>query len=81
MFEKKTRLKAQYQKMKEQIEKLEIEEKSEKHKQSESREMFVNSIRNTSVKIDVFVITIIMTLKKLFDSLIFIDKKNFDIKD
>jgi hypothetical protein len=81
LFEKKTRLKAQYQRMKEQIEKLEIEEESEKHEQFKSREMFVDSIRDTSIKIDVLVTTIIMTSKKLFDSSIFINEKNSNIED
>ncbi len=67
--------------MKEQIEELEIEKKFEKHEQSKSREMFVDSVQNTSIKIDVLVTTIIITSKKLFDFAIFIDEKNSNIKD
>jgi hypothetical protein len=81
MFEEKTRLETQYQRMKKQIEKLEIEEEFEKHEQFESREMLVESIRNTSIKIDVSVMTIIMTSKKLLDSSIFINEKNSNIED
>lgn len=43
--------------------------------------MFVESIRDTLIKIDVLVMTIIMTSKKLFDSSIFIDEKNLNIED
>ncbi len=42
MFEEKTRLKAQYQRMKERIEELEIEEESKKHEQSQSRAHLLN---------------------------------------
>ncbi len=80
LFEKKTRLEAQYQKIKEQIDELETEEEFEKHEQSKSREVFVDSVRDTSVKIDVLVMTI-MTSKKLSDSSIFIDEKNSNIKN
>ncbi len=81
LFEKKTRLKTQYQRMKKQIEELEIEEESDEHEQLESLEMFVNAVRDTLIKIDVFVMTIIMTSKKLLDSSIFIDEKNSSIED
>jgi hypothetical protein len=67
--------------MKKQIEELEIEEESDEHEQLESLEMFVNAVRDTLIKIDVFVMTIIMTSKKLLDSSIFIDEKNSSIED
>ncbi len=60
--------------MKKQIKKLEMEEKSDEHEQLVSLEMLIDSIRDTSVKLDVFVMTIIMTSKKFFDSSIFIDE-------
>jgi hypothetical protein len=67
--------------MKEQIDELEIEEKSEKHEQFESLEVFVDSVQDTSIKINAFVITIIMTSKNLFDSSVFIDENNSSIED
>jgi predicted nuclease with TOPRIM domain len=78
MFEEKTRLEAQYQRMKERIEELEIEEESEKHEQFESRDVFIESIRNTSHSI---VISSSIIFKKLLDSSIFIDEKNSNIED
>ncbi len=58
-----------------------LEEKVEEDESEKSRDVFVESIRNTSVKIDAFVMTIIMTSKKLSDSSIFIDEKNSNIED
>jgi hypothetical protein len=58
-----------------------LEEKVEEDESEKSRDVFVESIRNTSVKIDVSVMTIIMTSKKLSDSSIFIDEKNSNIED
>jgi hypothetical protein len=58
-----------------------LEEEIEKNESKKPRDVFVESIRDTSIKIDVFVMTIIMTSKKLFDSSIFIDEKNSNIED
>ncbi len=74
MFEEKTRLKAQYQKMKEKIEKFEEIEKQE----HESLDVSVRSVRNTSNSI---VISDFIISKKLFDSSIFIDEKDSNIED
>ncbi len=58
-----------------------LEEEVEEDEFEKSRDVFVESVRDTSVKIDVFVMTIIMTSKKLSDSSIFIDEKNSNIED
>ncbi len=78
MINEKTRLKTQYQKMKENIEKF--EELDEK-KSNESRDVFVESIRNTSNVIDSIVILELITSKKLFDSSILTDEKDFNIEN
>ncbi len=81
MFEEKTRLKTQYQRMKERIEEFEIEEKLEKHEQSKSRDVFVESVRNISNVSDSIVVSDLIISKKLFDSSIFIDEKNSNIEN
>ncbi len=78
MLEEKTRLKAQYQRMKKKIEKF---EKFEKSKNRESLEVLVDSIRSTSNANDSIVISDLVTSKKLFDSSSFIDEKNSNIKN
>ncbi len=77
MLEEKTRLKAQYQRMKKNIEKFDEFEKSEDR---ESLEVLVDSIRNTSNASDSIVISDFVTSKILFDSSIFIDEKNSNIE-
>ncbi len=72
----KTRLKIDYQRMKKRL-----EEKIEEDEFEKSCDVSVKSVRDMSVKIDVSVMTIIMTSKKLFDSSIFIDEKNSNIED
>jgi hypothetical protein len=80
MIKEKVKLKIAYQNLKDRFEKLN-EKKFNKHEQFELLEMFVDSIRNTSIEIDVFVLIIIMTSSKLFHSLIFIDEKNLSIEN
>jgi hypothetical protein len=74
MFEEKTTLKTQYQKMKEKIEKFE-EFKKQEH---QSLDIFVRLVRNTS---NLIVISDFIISKKLLDSSIFIDEKNLNIED
>ncbi len=76
LVNEKTRLKADYQRMKKRLEEEVKEDEFEK-----SRDVFVESVRDTSIKIDASVMTIIMTSKKLSDSSIFIDEKNSNIED
>ncbi len=76
LVDEKTRLKIDYQRIKKRL-----EEKIEEDEFEKSRDVFVESVRDTSVKIDVSVMTIIMTSKKLSDSSIFIDEKNSNIED
>ncbi len=77
LVDEKARFEVEYQRMKEKIERFEKFEKQE----SESLEVLVKSVRDTSIKINVFVMIIIMTSKKLLDSSILIDEKNSNIAD
>jgi hypothetical protein len=78
LINKKTRLKIEYLEIKKQLENYEKKEKHENREQSESLDVFVESIRNTSNSI---VISNLIILKKLFDSSIFIDEKNSNIEN
>ncbi len=79
MFEEKTRLKAQYQRMKKRISELEIEK--EESEDRESFEVFVESVRNISNASDSIVVSNFIISKKLLDSSIFIDEKNSNIEN
>ncbi len=79
MFEEKTRLKAQYQRMKKRISELEIEK--EESEDRESFEVFVESVCNISNASDSIVVSDLIISKKLLDSSIFIDEKNSNIEN
>ncbi len=79
MINEKTRLKVEYLEMNKQLKNYEEEKEHKNREQFESFEVFVESVRDISIKIDILVITIIS--KKLFDSSIFIDKKNLNIEN
>ncbi len=77
LIKKKARLEAEYQRMKKRVSEFE-EEEFENHEQFESLEISIESVRNTSNSI---VISSLIISKKLFDSSIFIDEKNSNIKN
>jgi hypothetical protein len=79
LINEKTRLKVEYLEMNKQLKNYEEEKEHKNREQFESFEVFVESVRDISIKIDILVITIIS--KKLFDSSIFIDKKNLNIEN
>ncbi len=58
-----------------------FEEKIEEDESEESRDVFIESIRNISNVSALIVISNLITLKKLFDSFIFIDEKDSNIED
>ncbi len=76
----KTRYEVEYEHMKEKLDELENIDENEN---VESLDVFVESIRNASVRVDVFMTTIIniVTSKKLFDSLILTDDKDSNIEN
>ncbi len=76
LVDEKTRLKVDYQRMKKRL-----EEKVEKDEFEKSRDVFVESVRNTSNVNDSIVISNLITSKKLFDSSIFIDEKDLNIEN
>ncbi len=76
LVDEKTRLKIDYQRMKKKL-----EEKVEEDEFEESRDVFVESVRNTSNVSASIVISDFITSKKLLDSSIFIDEKDSNIED
>ncbi len=78
IINEKTRLEAEYLKMKKRLDDFEKEKKFEKQKQSESFDVLVKSERNTS---DSIVISILVISKKLLDSSVFIDEKDLNIEN
>jgi hypothetical protein len=77
----RTRYEVEYERLKKRIEELEQERNNDENENVESLDVFVESVRDASVRIDASVSTIINTSKKLFDSSIFIDDKNSNIED
>jgi regulator of replication initiation timing len=76
LVDEKTRLKVDYQRMKKRL-----EEEVEEDESEESRDVFVESVRNTSNVSASIVISDLITSKKLLDSSIFIDEKDSNIED
>jgi D-mannonate dehydratase len=74
----RARYEIEFKQMKERFEEFENLDEDEN---VESLDVFVESIRNASAKIDASVSTIIITSKKLFDLSILIDDKNSNIED
>jgi hypothetical protein len=81
IINERTRYEVEYKRLKKRVEELEQKRNNDKNENVESFNVFVELIRNASVKIDVSVSAIINTSKKLFDSSIFIDDKNSNIED
>jgi hypothetical protein len=81
IINERTRYEIKYEKLKKRIEEFEQKRNNDENENVKSFDVFVELIRNASVKIDAFVSTIINTSKKLFDSSIFIDDKNSNIED
>ncbi len=75
IINKKARYEIEYKILKKQVEEFECE-----RDENENIDEFVELIRNTLIKIDFFVITII-TFKKLFNSLIFTNDKKSNIEN
>jgi hypothetical protein len=81
IINERTRYEVEYEKLKKRVEELEDQrEIVDEHENAESLDVFVKSIRNASIRVDVFVMTTV-TSKKLSDSLILIDEKNSNIED
>jgi regulator of replication initiation timing len=76
LVDEKTRLKVDYQRMKERLEEEVEEDESKKF-----RDVFVESVRNISNVSDSIVVSDFIISKKLFDSSIFIDEKDSNIED
>jgi D-mannonate dehydratase len=74
----KARYEAEYERMKKRFERFENIDENEN---VESLDVFVELVRNASVKLDAFLSTIIVTSKKLSDSLILIDDKDSNIEN
>ncbi len=67
--------------MKKRIEELEQKRNNDENKNVESFDVFVESVRDASIRVDVFVSTIIAISKKLFDSFILTDDKDSNIEN
>jgi flagellar biosynthesis regulator FlbT len=82
IIDERARYKIEYKRLKKRIKELEDQrENVDEHENAESLDVFIEFVRNASIKIDVFVMTIVVTSKKLFDSLILTDDKNSNIED
>jgi hypothetical protein len=85
LIDEKTRLKVEYLEMKKQLEDYEEEEEHEDREQFESFDVFIESVRNilnSNLNIsESIMISSSVTSKKLSDSLILIDEKDFNIED
>jgi hypothetical protein len=81
IINEKARYEIEYERLKKRVEELEQKRNNDENENVESLDVFVESVRNASIKIDAFVSTIISTLKKLLDSFIFINDKNSNIED
>ncbi len=76
LVDEKTRLKVDYQRMKKRL-----EEEVEEDESEESRDVFVESVRNISNVSNSIVVSNFIISKKLLDSSIFIDEKNSNIEN
>ncbi len=78
IINEKVKYEIEYERLKKRIEEFENEN-------VKSFDVFVESIRNASIKINVFILVMttinIVTSKKLFNSSILIDDKNSNIED
>jgi D-mannonate dehydratase len=76
----KTRYEVEYERMKKRLDELENIDENENVK---SLDVFVESVRNASIRVDVFMTAIIniVTSKKLSDSFIFTDDKDSNIEN
>jgi site-specific DNA-adenine methylase len=78
----KARYETEYERLKKRVEELEdLSENVNEHKNVKSLDVFVKSVRDASIKIDVSLMIIVATSKKLLDSLILTDDKNLNIED
>jgi hypothetical protein len=84
IINKKAKYEIEYERLKKQIEEFKHERDNE-NENMKSFDVFVESIRNASIRVNVFVFVMtminIVTSKKLFDSLILIDDKDSNIED
>ncbi len=80
IINERTKYEVKYERMKKRVEELEQNRNNDENKNVESLNVFVESIRDASIRVNVsaFVIT---TSKKLSDSFIFIDDKNSNIEN
>jgi RecJ-like exonuclease len=84
IVDERAKYEVEYERLKKRVEELEHERDNE-NENMKSLDVFVESVRNASVRVDVsvFVMTTIniVTSKKLSDSFILIDDKNSNIED
>jgi hypothetical protein len=82
IVDERARYEIEYERLKKRVEELEDQrENVDEHENAESLDVSVESVRDASIKVDVSVMTIVVTSKKLSDSLILIDDKNSNIED
>jgi hypothetical protein len=74
-----------YERLKKRIEEFEQKRNNDKNENVESFDMFIESIRDASIRVNVFAFVMttinIVTSQKLSDSFILIDDKNSNIED
>jgi hypothetical protein len=80
IINERTKYEVEYERMKKRVEELEQNRNNDENENVESSNVFVESIRNTSIRVNVFVL-MMTTSKKLSDSLILIDDKNSNIEN
>jgi uncharacterized protein YbbC (DUF1343 family) len=83
IINERTRYEVEYERMKKRVEELEQNRNNDENENVESLDVLVESVRDASVRVDVFVTAIIsiVTSKKLSDSLILTDDKNSNIEN
>ncbi len=82
IIDEKARYEVEYERLKKRIEELEDQrENVDEHENAESLDVSVEFVRDASIRVDVSVMTIVVTSKKLSDSFILIDDKNSNIED
>jgi hypothetical protein len=80
IINERARYEVEYERMKKRVEEFEQNRNNDENENVESLDVSVESIRNASVKVNVFA-SVMTTSKKLSDSLIFIDDKNSNIEN
>jgi hypothetical protein len=84
IINERAKYEVEYERLKKRVEELE-HERDDENENMKSFDVFVESMRNASIRVNVSVLVMttisIATSKKLFDSFILIDDKNSNIED